>query len=320
MTESIEKPYSHLIREFTYINVSASESIKPLIAELKLKHFPTLETLKNEEVSIKFEMRKSLPIDEQELLSKTDKLKHRKNKSEEEKFLMTEREKSQDRIKYLWNQLVKEMFPLQSFVTPVKSSNLNAKMSKSGGDKRNSLNRPSELTTTPYNDDIRVSGNAAPVENQYLNVPETLKVVQHNPYYDSHHFDLPLRMCIAAPAGSGKTNFLVSLIKKFNPISAEDATFSEVCILSPNANEPLYNSLKLEMLTALVIKHGLNDLQPIDEIENNKQRLICFDDCMNEDQNVIVEYYTRGRNRNVSVIFLAQDYYSISKIIRQNAD
>jgi hypothetical protein len=74
------------------------------------------------------------------------------------------------------------------------------------------------------------------------------------------------------------------------------------------------------MSNTLVIRNGLNGLPDIDKIENSKQRLICFDDCMNEDQNVIEDYYTRGRNRNVSVIFLSQDYYSISKNIRQNTD
>jgi hypothetical protein len=47
MTESVEKPYSHLIREITRINVKASELIKPLVAELKQKHFPTFELLKS---------------------------------------------------------------------------------------------------------------------------------------------------------------------------------------------------------------------------------------------------------------------------------
>jgi hypothetical protein len=206
MTESIEKPYSLLIREFTNINLKASELIKPLVAELKLKHFPTLESLKSEENCIKHEMRKSFPIDQQELLSKTDKFKFQ-NKTPEEQSLMDERTKLLDRIKYLWNLLVKEMFPpSESFQTPVKSSNQSAKMVISGGSKRNSLSRPSESTTAFYENEeaICIAGDSTPVENQYLNFPEILQVVPHNPYHDLHHFDLPLRMCIVAPSGSGK--------------------------------------------------------------------------------------------------------------------
>jgi hypothetical protein len=207
MTVLIEKPYSPLIREFTNIHLKASELIKPLVAELKLKHFPTLESLKSEENSIKHEMRKSFPIDQQALLSKTDKFKYQ-NKTLEEQSLMDERTKLLDRVKYLWNLLVKEMFPpSESFQTPVKSSNPSAKMvrSGSGSSKRNSLSRPCESTTASYENEeaIRIAGDSTPVENQYLNVPETLQAVPHNPYHDLHHFDLPLRMCIVAPSGSG---------------------------------------------------------------------------------------------------------------------
>jgi hypothetical protein len=119
---------------------------------------------------------------------------------------MDERTKLLDRIKYLWNLLVKEMFPpSESFQTPVKSSNQSAKMVRSGSSKRNSLSRPSASTTVSYENEeaIRIAGDSTPVENQYLNVPEILQVLPHNPYHDLHHFDLPLRMCIVAPSGSG---------------------------------------------------------------------------------------------------------------------
>jgi hypothetical protein len=32
-----------------------------------------------------------------------------------------------------------------------------------------------------------------------------------NPNFELHHIDLPFRMCVVAPSGSGKTNFVLNL-------------------------------------------------------------------------------------------------------------
>jgi hypothetical protein len=86
--------------------------------------------------------------------------------------------------------------------------------------------------------------------------------------------DLPLRMSIVAPAGSGKTNFLVSLIQRFNPPESDERTFDDICIISPNANEPLFINLKRLLGESVIVCDGLDDIPPIDDFDNNQQHLL----------------------------------------------
>jgi len=37
----------------------------------------------------------------------------------------------------------------------------------------------------------------------------------HNPNYELHHIEIPMRACIIGSSGSGKTNTLINLIKLF---------------------------------------------------------------------------------------------------------
>ena len=50
------------------------------------------------------------------------------------------------------------------------------------------------------------------IENLYEKIPKELLDEADNPNFALHHLKLPFRMCIVAPSGSGKTNFLCNLI------------------------------------------------------------------------------------------------------------
>ena len=46
-----------------------------------------------------------------------------------------------------------------------------------------------------------------------------------------------------------------------------------------------------------------------------------IDDCINDkNQQVQKDFFTRGRNKNCSVIYQSQDYFSVEPIIRKNAN
>jgi hypothetical protein len=55
--------------------------------------------------------------------------------------------------------------------------------------------------------------------------------------------------------------------------------------------------------------------------QDKKQRLICFDDLIISQalQSKISEYFIRSRKFNISCVYLAQSFYAIPKIIRQQA-
>jgi hypothetical protein len=131
----------------------------------------------------------------------------------------------------------------------------------------------------------------------------------HNPNYELHGIQIPFRMLIAAPSGSGKTNCLMNLISVMNK------TFEEihVCILS--ADEPLYQ--KLAKLRGVTFYEG----GEVPEMSSsNTQKLIIFDDLvLHKAANAkALDYYIRGRKKKYSMCYLSQSYFQTPKLIRIN--
>jgi hypothetical protein len=122
-------------------------------------------------------------------------------------------------------------------------------------------------------------------------------------------------MCVVAPSGSGKTNFLVNLIHLF---SQGKGTFADITVITRNKDEPLYNFLTTKC-EQIQVKEGLHNVPPLDKMDKKLNHLVCFDDLvLAKDQSVIENYYIRARKLNCSVIYLSQSYFRIPKIIRNN--
>jgi hypothetical protein len=96
-------------------------------------------------------------------------------------------------------------------------------------------------------------------------------------------------------------------------------------------DEPLYEDLIKkwsnvgDQYTRELIEY-YNDISKIidvDEINENKQNLIIFDDMVTEkEKNLkgVIDLFIRGRKQNGSIIFISQSYFSIPKDIRINCD
>jgi len=158
--------------------------------------------------------------------------------------------------------------------------------------------------------------------NFYNNIKKH-KVI--NPNLSKHKIDVPFRMLISAPSGSGKTNSLCNLIYQM------DKTFHEIIICVLSADEPLYEMLDQKLKNLKIYEGG--EIPDIEEFSikdaNNKlkkkdnyQRLIIFDDLMlNKDaNNKISKYYIKGRKLNFSMAYLSQSFYGTPKIIRDNCN
>jgi hypothetical protein len=158
--------------------------------------------------------------------------------------------------------------------------------------------------------------NKGEIINFYENIPKQYieDVVNNN--YHLHNFDLPFRMCIVAPSGSGKTNFLLNLIKVF---SAGKGTFSDITIVTRNKDEPLYKYIEGEV-SQIQIKEGMHNTPKLDDMDKKENHLVCWDDLvLSKKLNMVEEYYMRARKKNCSVIFLSQSYYDIPSFIRKNS-
>jgi hypothetical protein len=137
-----------------------------------------------------------------------------------------------------------------------------------------------------------------------------------NPNYHLHGLNLPFRMCIVAPSGSGKTNFLVNLINLF---CQGRGTFADINISTKNKDEPLYNYLASMPDQIHIREGGFETLPKLDDFDKDYNHLVVVDDLVLErNQERICNYFIRARKLNVSVIYISQTYYGIPPIIRKN--
>ena len=150
--------------------------------------------------------------------------------------------------------------------------------------------------------------------NFYTKIPKALLVEPENPNLELHQMKLPFRCCVVAPSGAGKTNWLINLVKLF---SEGRGTFASIFILTRNADEPLYNFLKTKH-DSIQIKEGIHNLPPLDKFDKKVSHLVVLDDLVLDDQKAVERYYIRCRKLNVSIIFLSQSFFRISKLIRSN--
>lgn len=154
------------------------------------------------------------------------------------------------------------------------------------------------------------------IVNMYEKMPTEFQDKVDNPNFALHKLKLPFRMCIVAPSGSGKTNFLVNLISIFS--SGEKGTFQTINIITRNKDEPLYKWItsKCEQIN---IKEGLSNTPQLDKFDKDFNHLVVWDDLvLSKDLSMVEQYYIRARKLNVSVIFISQSYFKIPKVIRNN--
>ena len=68
--------------------------------------------------------------------------------------------------------------------------------------------------------------------------------------------------------------------------------------------------------------NNVDQVMPPEQLPKNKKNLIIFDDCINEkNQNIMENYFTRGRHSNTNVIYLSQNWFDLDKrSIRGNSN
>lgn len=167
------------------------------------------------------------------------------------------------------------------------------------------------------NKDLDVPAPKDKIVNMYEKIPKELLEKTENPNFHLHKLKLPMRMCVVAPSGSGKTNFVVNLIALF---SNGKGTFADITIITRNKDEPLYKWLE-SLSDQIIIKEGMENIPSLDKMDKELNHLVIFDDLvLAKDQSRIENYYIRARKLNCSVIYLSQSYYRIPKMIRNNCN
>lgn len=165
----------------------------------------------------------------------------------------------------------------------------------------------------PSKKDKEASGK---IVNMYERIPKEFLDKVDNPNFHLHNLKLPFRMCIVAPSGSGKSNFLINLLHLFS--AGKKGTFSTIHIITRNKDEPLYKWLE-SVNDQIRITEGLSTTPKLDDYDKDKNHLVVWDDLvLSKDLSMVENYYIRARKVNCSVIFISQSFFKIPKIIRNN--
>jgi len=157
--------------------------------------------------------------------------------------------------------------------------------------------------------------NKAELLNWYEVMPKKFLNKSHNPNFKIHGLKIPFRMLIVGNSGAGKTQTLLNIMHNMNN------TFNNIFIITKNKDEPLYNYIENKLGDkGLKIVEGIEKAPNLDkDIDKEDQTLIVMDDLVLEkNQSALEEYFIRARKLNCCLIYIAQSYYRVPIIIRQN--
>ena len=154
--------------------------------------------------------------------------------------------------------------------------------------------------------------------NFYKLIPKKFLNNVPNPQYNQHLIKTMFRMCVCAPSGSGKTNFIMNLLQRF---SSGDGTFAKIYIITKDS-EPLYDHLQTTSDNIFVI-YGLDNVPNLEkdfDKTDGTQSIVIFDDLvLAKNQKAIENYYMKARKSNVNCVYISQSYHAIPIFIRKNS-
>lgn len=160
--------------------------------------------------------------------------------------------------------------------------------------------------------------------NYYSLVPKKFQAEERTyPNYQKLHIKIPFRIVLTGASGSGKTNAFFRLFDEMN-------CFERILLFARCLHEPLYAFLidvlqKVEEKTGqsvLLKSKDINDLPPVDKLNDKMNNLFICDDMVNEKSKQlgkVADYWIMARKFQGSCCFLTQSYFDAPTMIRKNS-
>ena len=131
-----------------------------------------------------------------------------------------------------------------------------------------------------------------------------------------------IRCLIVGPSGCGKTTLMIdNFLLSPGWLDLQDRY---IYIYTRSLNQPKYQTLK-RLFDAVNEELGKEvaifpkELIPLEDCRNNS--IVIFDDFILENQNIVRDYFTKGRHKYIDCFYLAQTYSRIPKqLVRDNAN
>ena len=143
------------------------------------------------------------------------------------------------------------------------------------------------------------------------------KLIEKEDPYPLENTDIKVnsRILCVGTTGAGKTQSLVHYIAKC------PNTFAKIIVFYKES-ETLYQFLGEQLKGKIEFHTSLNDLPTLasmrKDMEDNERILLVLDDYMMELKNYknVNDYFIYGRKKNITLFCLAQNYFTIPKVLR----
>jgi hypothetical protein len=138
----------------------------------------------------------------------------------------------------------------------------------------------------------------------------------------------PFRLAVAGSSDSGKTTMIINLLmgdKKAKEDGNRYVLCDAVLLVGRYLDEPkwavVHDFFKEEKIPFTAVTHS--EIPEIDSFDPTQATVVIFEDLMDAPkkiQDLITGYFTHGRHKNISCIYVAQRFFAIPKAIRENVN
>ena len=138
----------------------------------------------------------------------------------------------------------------------------------------------------------------------------------------------PFRLAVAGSSDSGKTTMIINLLMGDKKAKADGKRYvlcDAVVLIGRYLNEPkwavVHDFFKEEEIPFTAVSY--NEIPDVEEFDPAQATIIIFEDLMDapkKTQDIITGYFTHGRHKNISCIYVAQRFFAIPKAIRENVN